>query len=49
MTDLEEAVTQVAKRAARLRWNMPTWSGFDITIKRIEQIDDVPATLQVEA
>ncbi len=41
--ELEQAVKDVARQAARIRWNMPTWSGFDITIKRIELIDDVPS------
>lgn len=37
---LEQAIKSVAQAAARKRWNMPTWSGFDITIKRVEQVDD---------
>lgn len=41
--ELEQAVKDVARQAARIRWNMPTWSGFDIEIKRIERIDDVPS------
>jgi hypothetical protein len=41
MTDLEQSVKDVAKRAAQARWNLPSWDGTNITITRIEQVDAV--------